>query len=99
MYLPQYIVFAQTGSKVPLLSSLRSTWKQSRLCGVFAGNGANCMRVFPFAGLVCLTYANIAHVSVWNINSSFSYFWCYLWVTFLLVEVDCIGVELLFSNR
>ena len=58
--------FAQTGSKLSLLSSLRTTWKQSKLRGIFAGNGANCVRVFPFAGLVCLTYANIAHVSVWN---------------------------------
>ena len=45
------------------MSTLVSTWRQSGWSALFSGNGANCLRVFPFAGLVCLTYANVAHVS------------------------------------
>lgn len=29
------------------------------LLALFAGNGANCLRVFPHAGIACLTYASI----------------------------------------
>ncbi len=48
---------------MPLVSTLIYTWIHNRWSGLFAGNGANCLRVFPFAGIVCLTYANIAYVS------------------------------------
>ena len=36
----------------------RETWR-----GLFAGNGANCIRVLPFSALVCLAYSNLASVS------------------------------------
>lgn len=38
-------------------------WRGEGFRGLFAGNGANCLRVFPFSGLVCLAYANLAKVS------------------------------------
>ena len=42
---------------------LTSTWKKESWRGLFAGNGANCVRVLPFSALVCLAYYNMAKVS------------------------------------
>lgn len=44
------------------MQSLKSVWRTEKFKGLFAGNGANCLRVFPFSGLVCLAYANLAKV-------------------------------------
>ena len=41
-----------------------NVWKTEGFRGLFAGNGTNCLRIFPFSGLVCLAYANIAKVRV-----------------------------------
>ena len=53
-----------TSGRVPVVKTFVSIWKQEQLRGLFAGNGANCLRVFPFSALVCLAYANLAKVSV-----------------------------------
>ncbi|GMI15890.1 hypothetical protein TrVE_jg8832 [Triparma verrucosa] len=48
---------AQTGSGgVSILKELRSTHAALGFRGLFAGNGANCLRVFPYAGIVTLCY-------------------------------------------
>jgi solute carrier family 25 phosphate transporter 23/24/25/41 len=39
---------------------LSKTWSNERWRGLFAGNGANCIRVLPFSALVCLAYYNMA---------------------------------------
>ena len=45
-----------------MLHSMKEIWRGEKFRGLFAGNGANCLRVFPFSGLVCLAYANMAKV-------------------------------------
>ena len=42
---------------------LSKIWSNERWRGLFAGNGANCIRVLPFSALVCLAYYNMAKVS------------------------------------
>ena len=42
---------------------LSKTWSNEGWRGLFAGNGANCIRVLPFSALVCLAYYNMAKVS------------------------------------
>ncbi|CAI7999938.1 Calcium-binding mitochondrial carrier protein SCaMC-1 [Geodia barretti] len=39
---------------------LSKIWSNERWRGLFAGNGANCIRVLPFSALVCLAYYNMA---------------------------------------
>ena len=43
---------------------LSNVWKKESWRGLFAGNGANCVRVLPFSALVCLAYYNMAKVSI-----------------------------------
>ena len=50
---------AQTSSApVKVFQSLAETYKTVGFQGLFAGNGANCLRVFPYAGLVTFCYLN-----------------------------------------
>eukprot|EP00040_Diaphanoeca_grandis_P007583 m.41484 g.41484 ORF g.41484 m.41484 type:complete len:464 (+) comp18828_c0_seq1:39-1430(+) len=50
-------IVAQTrGLGVSVLQELSNTWKQGGIRKLFAGNGANLVRVFPYAGTVVLTY-------------------------------------------
>ena len=51
---------AQTStSPVRILSSLATSYSRSGIKGLFAGNGANCLRVFPMAGLTCVAYSQL----------------------------------------
>ena len=43
----------------------RESWR-----GLFAGNGANCIRILPFSALVCLAYSNLASVSTTCVSPS-----------------------------
>ena len=56
----------QTGAsgKLSVLQSFKNVWRTERFNGLFVGNGANCLRIFPFSGLVCLAYANMAKVGI-----------------------------------
>ncbi|GMH65547.1 hypothetical protein TL16_g04224 [Triparma laevis f. inornata] len=51
---------AQTGGpNVKILQELRSTYKSLGVRGLFAGNLANCLRVFPYAGIVAFGYLSL----------------------------------------
>ena len=53
---------AQVGRSVSgVLSTMRQITAKSELGwrALMAGNGANCVRVFPHAGIACLTYASL----------------------------------------
>lgn len=48
---------AQTSSRpVSIFAELRSTHRALGVRGLFAGNGTNCARVFPYAGIVTYIY-------------------------------------------
>jgi solute carrier family 25 phosphate transporter 23/24/25/41 len=50
---------AQTSSKsVSILNELKTTYRALGFKGLFAGNAANCVRVFPMAGIVTYVYLN-----------------------------------------
>ncbi|GMI45399.1 hypothetical protein TrCOL_g1582 [Triparma columacea] len=50
---------AQTsGGNVNIAKELSKTYKELGLRGLFAGNAANCARVFPYAGIVTVVYLN-----------------------------------------
>jgi len=51
-------IVAQTKGSVSITSELSKTWREAGARGLFAGNGANCLRVFPFAGIVTIVYLN-----------------------------------------
>jgi solute carrier family 25 phosphate transporter 23/24/25/41 len=44
------------GSGVKIVGELSAAYAQSGVKGLFAGNFANCIRVFPYAGIVALAY-------------------------------------------
>jgi solute carrier family 25 phosphate transporter 23/24/25/41 len=44
------------GSGVNIMGELGAAYAQGGLRALFAGNFANCVRVFPYAGIVALTY-------------------------------------------
>lgn len=71
-------ILAQTSTsgRVPVVKTFVSIWKQEQLRGLFAGNGANCLRVFPFSALVCLAYANLAkNFPLDSTSSSYNTVW------------------------
>ena len=43
---------------VHIVKELSSTYKEVGIRGLFAGNMANCIRVFPYAGVVTMCYLN-----------------------------------------
>uniref|UniRef100_A0A7S2GNB2 Mitochondrial carrier protein n=2 Tax=Octactis speculum TaxID=3111310 RepID=A0A7S2GNB2_9STRA len=45
-----------TGSRNSLVSELRNTYRTLGVRGLYAGNFANCCRVFPYAGIVTYCY-------------------------------------------
>lgn len=51
-------------SRLRVYDILTNIWKKEKWRGMFAGNGANCVRVLPFSALVCLAYYNMAKVQV-----------------------------------
>ncbi len=51
-----------TQGKVRTFSALSTVLRTDGVRGLFAGNGANCLRVLPFSALVCLAYSNLARV-------------------------------------
>ena len=51
-------------SRLRVYDILTNVWKKEKWRGMFAGNGANCVRVLPFSALVCLAYYNMAKVQV-----------------------------------
>ena len=59
-----------TSGRVHILGTLRRIWNQEQLRGLFAGNGANCLRVLPFSAFVCLAYSNLAKVSTGLCNDN-----------------------------
>ena len=42
--------------------AFKTVLQKEGLRGLYAGNGVNCIRVFPFSAIVCLVYANLARV-------------------------------------
>jgi len=51
---------AQTSTaRVSVLTELAKTYKSLGVRGLFAGNAANCIRVFPCAGIVTYTYLSL----------------------------------------
>ena len=64
--LPHYVCMYQTQTsrqgQLRVGETLYSIWKKENWRGLFAGNGANCLRVLPFSALVCLAYYNMAKV-------------------------------------
>ena len=61
-----------TQAQLRVGSILSNIWRKESWRGLFAGNGANCVRVLPFSALVCLAYYNMAKVSVFISNPSLS---------------------------
>jgi solute carrier family 25 (mitochondrial phosphate transporter), member 23/24/25/41 len=58
-------ITAQTGElHGSLVAEVRAVVAREGLRGLFAGNAANVVRVFPFAGTVCLCYANLVETFV-----------------------------------
>ena len=53
----------QSSGEVKFTEAVRTVVQKQGLRGLYAGNGANCARVFPFSAIVCLVYANLARVS------------------------------------
>jgi solute carrier family 25 phosphate transporter 23/24/25/41 len=47
------------GSSVRIVSELTTAYAQGGLRGLFAGNAANCVRVFPYGGIVTASYINL----------------------------------------
>ena len=63
-----------TSGRVHILDTFRRIWSQEQLRGLFAGNGANCLRVLPFSAFVCLAYSNLAKVNTaWFVYSAWRY--------------------------
>ena len=52
------IVAQTSASPVSVFAELRRTLKTGGVRGLFAGNAANCLRVFPMASIVTYTYLN-----------------------------------------
>jgi solute carrier family 25 phosphate transporter 23/24/25/41 len=50
------LVAQTSGRPVAVLRELRRTYAQHGARGLFAGNGTNCLRVFPYAGIVTWCY-------------------------------------------
>lgn len=51
-----------TGKQLSIARHLTGVWQKEGLKSLFAGNGANCIRVLPFSALVCVAYSNMAKV-------------------------------------
>jgi hypothetical protein len=47
-----------------VMSSILRMWQSEGARGLFAGNGANVARVFPYAALICLTYSNLCKANL-----------------------------------
>eukprot|EP00520_Triparma_pacifica_P003476 CAMPEP_0118631676 /NCGR_PEP_ID=MMETSP0785-20121206/30_1 /TAXON_ID=91992 /ORGANISM="Bolidomonas pacifica, Strain CCMP 1866" /LENGTH=428 /DNA_ID=CAMNT_0006522379 /DNA_START=27 /DNA_END=1310 /DNA_ORIENTATION=+ len=55
---------AQTsGGNISIIKELSRTHKELGFRGLFAGNAANCARVFPYAGIVTVVYLNALTVT------------------------------------
>ena len=52
----------QANGEIRLTKVLTTVLQKEGLRGLYAGNGVNCIRVFPFSAIVCLVYANLARV-------------------------------------
>ena len=51
-------IIAQTRGSVSMSGELARMYRADGYRGLFVGNGANCMRVFPMAGIVTIVYLN-----------------------------------------
>ena len=49
----------RAGARASMQATLRALLARDGARGLFAGNGANLLRVFPFGGVVCITYSSI----------------------------------------
>jgi solute carrier family 25 phosphate transporter 23/24/25/41 len=49
-------IIAQTRGSVSMSGELARMYRADGYRGLFVGNGANCMRVFPMAGIVTIVY-------------------------------------------
>lgn len=49
-----------TDKHLSIARHLTGVWQKEGLKSLFAGNGANCIRVLPFSALVCVAYSNMA---------------------------------------
>ena len=52
----------QANGEIRLTKAVTTVLQKEGLRGLYAGNGVNCIRVFPFSATVCLVYANLARV-------------------------------------
>ena len=52
----------QANGDLRFTKALTTVLQKEGLRGLYAGNGVNCIRVFPFSAIVCLVYANLARV-------------------------------------
>ena len=54
-------IAAQTGRTegLGMIHELKTVYKSNGMRGLFAGNFANCIRVFPTAGITCTCYLNL----------------------------------------
>ena len=56
-----------TGKQLSILRHITGVWQREGLKSLFAGNGANCIRVLPFSALVCVAYSNMAKVCKYKV--------------------------------
>lgn len=63
----------QASGEMGLSKTFTTVLQKEGLRGLYAGNGVNCIRVFPFSAIVCLVYANLARVgSTSNVHTTFT---------------------------
>lgn len=62
------ILQTATGKQLSIVKHISEVWKREGLKSLFAGNGANCIRVLPFSALVCVAYSNMAKVCMYLIH-------------------------------
>ena len=65
-----FILKTSTTGQIHIMATLRSVVSRETWRGLFAGNGANCIRVLPFSALVCLAYSNLSSVSSCSLSLS-----------------------------
>jgi solute carrier family 25 phosphate transporter 23/24/25/41 len=71
-------LLAQTQRLQPnstVMSSILRMWQSEGARGLFAGNGANVARVFPYAALICLTYSNLCKLFPAEIDEKYEPLW------------------------
>ena len=69
-------IIAQTRGLVRgVLEELRSIYHAEGVPGLFAGNAANLIRMFPYAGIVCTTNSTVMKLKPTNVDATSDSFW------------------------